>query len=117
MWFVFPQLRGLGHSDMAWRYGIEDLAEARAYHAHPVLGPRLRECFRLCLAAPGAIEDVLGPLDAMKLRSCATLFLEATGDPDAQAVLDRFWAGIPDARTLELLGRPTPPSGRTPDDR
>lgn len=117
MWFVFPQLRGLGHSDMAWRYGIEDLAEARAYHAHPVLGPRLRECLRLVIAAAGTPEDILGPTDARKLRSCATLFLEASDDPDARAVIDRWWDGVPDPRTLERLGRPTRPSDRTPGDR
>ncbi len=117
MWFVFPQLRGLGQSDMAWRYGIEDLAEARAYHAHPVLGPRLGECLRLAVTAPGTAEDLLGPVDARKLRSCATLFLEASGDPDARAVLDRWWDGIPDPRTLELLGPPTRPSDRTPGGR
>jgi uncharacterized protein (DUF1810 family) len=106
MWFVFPQLRGLGHSDMALRYGIRDLAEARAYLAHPVLGPRLHECLRLVLAAPGSADDVMGQVDAKKLRSCATLFDHAAdGDPDARAVLDRWWEGAPDERTLDLLGR------------
>lgn len=106
MWFVFPQLRGLGHSETAWRYGIADLAEARAYLLHPVLGPRLHECLRLVVAARGSAEDILGPLDALKLRSCATLFDLAAdgGDPDARAVLDRWWDGAPDARTLRLLG-------------
>ncbi|MET0773229.1 MAG: DUF1810 domain-containing protein [Candidatus Limnocylindrales bacterium] len=106
MWFVFPQLRGLGHSDMAWRYGIEDLAEARAFLAHPVLGVRLHECLALVVAAPGAIEAILGPVDAVKLRSCATLFdVAADGDPSSRAVLDRWWGGAPDEQTLELLGR------------
>ena len=106
MWFVFPQLRGLGHSDMAWRYGIEDLGEARAFLAHPVLGVRLHECLALVVAAPGAIEAILGPVDAVKLRSCVTLFdVAADGDPSARAVLDRWWGGVPDERTLELLGR------------
>lgn len=104
MWFVFPQLRGLGRSEMAWRYGIVDLDEARAYLAHPVLGPRLHECLRLVLAAAGGAEDILGPVDAMKLRSCATLFdLAAVGDPDCRAVLDRWWDGAPDPRTIALL--------------
>jgi uncharacterized protein (DUF1810 family) len=109
MWFVFPQLRGLGHSDIAQRYGIRDLAEARAYLAHPGLGPRLHQCLRLVLAAPGSAEDVMGPVDAMKLRSCATLFDRAAdGDPDARAVLDRWWDGEPDPRTLELLASTRP---------
>jgi len=104
MWFVLPQLRGLGHSDMAWRYGIDGLAEAQAYLAHPVLGPRLRECLRLVLAAPGSAEDILGSVDALKLRSCATLFdLGAGGDPDTRAVLERWWDGAPDERTIQLL--------------
>ncbi len=109
MWFVFPQLQGLGHSDMAQRYAIRDLEEARAYLAHPVLGPRLHECLRLVLAAPGSAEDVMGQVDAMKLRSCATLFDRAAdGDPDARAVLDRWWDGEPDPRTLELLASTQP---------
>jgi uncharacterized protein (DUF1810 family) len=113
MWFVFPQLRGLGHSGMAWRYGVEDLDEARAYLAHPVLGARLRECLRLIVATPGAVEDILGTVDALKLRSCATLFeVAAGGDADARAVLDRWWDGVPDERTLELLGIRRP-SART----
>jgi len=104
MWFVFPQLRGLGRSDMAWRYGIDGLAEARAYLAHPVLGARLHECLGLVAVAPGAIEEILGSVDALKLRSCATLFdVAAGGDPDARAVLERWWEGAPDERTLDLL--------------
>jgi uncharacterized protein (DUF1810 family) len=111
MWFVFPQLRGLGRSEMAQRYGIEDLAEARAYLAHPVLGPRLHECLRLVRAAPGSADDILGPIDARKLRSCATLFDRAAdGDPDARAVLERWWDGAPDEHTVDLLG-PREPAG------
>ncbi len=109
MWFVFPQLRGLGHSDMAWRYGIADLAEARAYLAHPVLGPRLRECLGLVLDASGSAEDILGPVDAVKLRSCVTLVQQVEDDPTARAILERWWDGTPDPRTLELLA--TRPSG------
>lgn len=104
MWFVFPQLRGLGRSEMAWQFGIAGLDETRAYLAHPVLGARLHECLRLVLAAPGGAEDILGPVDAMKLRSCATLFdLAVDGDPDCRAVLDRWWDGAPDPRTIALL--------------
>ena len=113
MWFVLPQLRGLGRSEMAWRYGIEGLDEARAYLAHPVLGPRLRESLRLVLAAPGAAADILGAVDALKLRSCATLFdVAAGGDPDARAVLDRWWDGQPDQATLSLLDRTEASRGR-----
>ncbi len=107
MWFVFPQLRGLGHSEKAQRYGIADLAEAKAYLAHPVLGPRLRECLRLVAAASGDIEDILGPVDAVKLRSCVTLFLAADEAPEARVVLGRWWDGKPDVRTTELLAGPT----------
>ncbi|MBX3032256.1 MAG: DUF1810 domain-containing protein [Chloroflexi bacterium] len=109
MWFVFPQLRGLGRSDMAWRYGIEDLAEARAYLAHPVLGPRLHTCARRLLTAPEQpVEDILGSIDALKLRSSMTLFgLAAEGDTDFQAVLDRWWGGEADDHTLELLATDT----------
>src|SRR5260221_255344 len=78
MWFVFPQLHGLGHSAMAQRYGIADLAEARAYAQHPVLGERLRENLQLLLTQRDLeAEDMLGEIDALKLRSCATLFAEA----------------------------------------
>lgn len=104
IWFVFPQLRGLGRSEMAWRYGIADLDEARAYLAHPVLGARLHECLRLVLAAPGTAEEILGPVDALKLRSCVSLFdVAAGGDPDCRAVLDRWWDGEPDPRTIALV--------------
>lgn len=114
MWFVFPQLRGLGHSDLAWRYGITGLDEARAYLSHAVLGPRLHECLRLVQAAQGMAEEVLGPVDAVKLRSCATLFdLAVGGDPECRAVLDRWWDGEPDPRTIALLadlGRASQPT-------
>jgi uncharacterized protein (DUF1810 family) len=104
IWFVFPQLSGLGRSAMSQRYAIASLAEARAYLAHPVLGPRLRECARLLVAASGTADDILGPIDAMKVRSCMTLFLRA--DPAASLfddVLARFYGGLPDAATDALL--------------
>lgn len=110
MWFVFPQLCGLGHSTMARRYGIADLAEARAYAQHPLLGPRLRENLQLLLAHRDLeAEDLLGGIDAIKLRSCATLFAEAAPqDPLYREVLQRFYGGRPDPHTLALLqkGRP-----------
>lgn len=108
MWFVFPQLKGLGASSMAQHYGIASLDEARAYLAHPVLGPRLRECCQLMLAVPGkSAHAILGSPDDLKFRSCVTLFAQAAPDePVFRQCLDRFYGGVPDERTLELLGRP-----------
>jgi uncharacterized protein (DUF1810 family) len=95
MWFIFPQAAGLGRSSMSQLYAIASLDEARAYAEHPILGRRLRECAEAVLAAPaGSIEDVLGPVDAMKLRSSMTLFHEAAPDePVFSAVLDRWFGG------------------------
>jgi uncharacterized protein (DUF1810 family) len=91
MWFIFPQLAGLGHSPMSRRYALADADEAREYFAHPVLGPRLRECCELLLTHTGlSAFDIFGGVDAMKLRSSMTLFADATGDPLFQQVLDRF---------------------------
>jgi uncharacterized protein (DUF1810 family) len=107
MWFVFPQIAGLGSSWTAQQYAIGSLDEARAYLAHPVLGPRLRECTDLVLAAPpdATATSILGGTDALKLRSCMTLFLRAAPDePRCQQVLDRYYGGVPDARTDQLLG-------------
>ena len=105
MWFIFPQLHGLGHSAMAQRYGIASRAEALAYLEHPVLGARLKSCMTLLLShADLDAEDILGGIDAMKLHSCATLF--ATVAPQAPVfnqVLQRFFHGVRDARTLALL--------------
>lgn len=104
MWFVFPQLRGLGRSATAQYYGLADLAEARAFLADPVLGPRLTLCARALLGHAGtAPEATLGPVDAMKLRSSATLFEAAGGGPEFAALLDTFFGGRRCARTLELL--------------
>ncbi|GAB1691554.1 DUF1810 domain-containing protein [Krasilnikovia sp. M28-CT-15] len=107
MWFVFPQLAGLGHSPTAQRYAIASLDEARAYLADPVLGPRLTECARALLAVEGrTATQILGSPDDLKLRSSMTLFAQAADDPRPfQAVLDRFYEGAPDQRTLDLLGR------------
>ena len=105
MWFVFPQLRGLGQSAMAVRYGIASLAEARAYLAHPVLGPRLIACVDAMNALPGSnAEQVLGGIDAAKFRSCLTLFLAADpANTKLRDALDKFYAGRRDERTLALL--------------
>ena len=108
MWFVFPQLAGLGRSPTAQFYALTSLAEARAYAAHPVLGARLRECAAALLALDGrSADDVLGPVDALKLRSCMTLFARAVPDePVFPAVLDRYYGGEPDAATDRLLAQP-----------
>lgn len=104
MWFVFPQLAGLGRSETARFYAISGLAEAQAYIAHPVLGPRLAECTEAMLAHAGrSAEAILGGIDAMKLRSSMTLFREAGGGPSFQACLDAFFGGDPDRDTLRLL--------------
>ncbi|WP_029032478.1 DUF1810 domain-containing protein [Salinarimonas rosea] len=110
MWFVFPQLAALGRSATARRYGLSGLGEARAYLAHPLLGPRLREAVRLLLPHEGAdIHAILGSPDDLKLRSCLTLFREATDDEADAALfqrgLDAFYGGRADAATLEILGR------------
>jgi uncharacterized protein (DUF1810 family) len=92
MWFVFPQLAGLGHSPMSVKYAISGLDEARAYLAHPVLGARLRECAQILLDLSGySAFDIFGSVDAMKLRSSMSLFAEAAPDePLFRAVLTRY---------------------------
>lgn len=105
MWFVLPQLRGLGHSIMADRYGIEGLDEARAYLAHPVLGARLRECLAALLthAESRTAAEVMGVVDAIKLHSSLTLFERAGGGPLFGRALDAFYGGERDRRTLGML--------------
>jgi uncharacterized protein (DUF1810 family) len=105
IWFVFPQLAGLGHSEMSRYYGIASLDEARAYLAHPVLGPRLRECAAVVAALHArSAEDIFGALDAKKVRSCATLFRRAAPhEPVFPAILDRWYGGAEDPATVELL--------------
>jgi uncharacterized protein (DUF1810 family) len=106
MWFVFPQIAGLGHSDMARRYAIASLAEARAYLAHPLLGPRLHEAVAAldALPAEARAEAVMGGIDAVKLRSSLTLFEAAGGGAAFAAALDRWFAGERDPATLDRLG-------------
>jgi uncharacterized protein (DUF1810 family) len=106
MWFVFPQLGGLGSSDQARRYAIRDLDEARAYLAHPVLGPRLTQIAEVALGVDGrSAAEVFGSPDDLKLRSSATLFAHVSppGSP-FHRLLDRYFGGRPDTRTLALLG-------------
>lgn len=112
MWFVFPQVAGLGRSAMAERFAIEDLDQARRYLADPTLGERLRDCVKLMLRHEGkSAFQILGTPDDLKLRSCLTLFREAATYEGDRALfvegLDQFYRGRPDVRTLELLGLPT----------
>ena len=105
MWFIFPQVAGLGFSAMAQRYAISGVAEARAYLGHPVLGPRLRACTGAIAATSGSTADrILGPVDAMKLRSCMTLFADAAPEEKVFGeVLARYFDGEPDEATLARL--------------
>jgi uncharacterized protein (DUF1810 family) len=106
IWFVFPQIDGLGSSPMARRYAIRSLDEARAYLADDALGPRLHECCDalLALGSDADAEAVLGGIDAIKLRSSMTLFaLAAPGDPTFTHVLERYYNGRPDGATKQLL--------------
>ena len=105
MWYIFPQIAGLGMSSTAQYYAIEDLEEARAYWAHPLLGPRLREISEALLTLD--TDDagaVFGWPDELKLRSSMTLFARATDCPVFQQVLDKYYGGVEDERTLRLLG-------------
>lgn len=108
MWFVFPQLRGLGGSAMAARFGIASLDEAGAYLRHELLGPRLRECARLVTAVQGrSIGQIFGSPDDLKLCSSMTLFARATDDnQDFVAVLDKYYDGQQDRLTLQRLTAP-----------
>jgi uncharacterized protein (DUF1810 family) len=104
MWFIFPQLAGLGHSAMAQRFAISSNEEALTYLAHPLLGTRLRECTGLVNAVQGhSILDILGSPDDLKFRSSMTLFDAVGSDPEFSAALAKFFDGKPDRRTLELL--------------
>jgi uncharacterized protein (DUF1810 family) len=105
MWFIFPQIAGLGLSTMSQRYAITNLAEARAYLAHPVLGPRLAECTKLALSSGRPALEIFGPVDAQKFLSCLTLFATANGHPIFAEALARFFNGRPDQATLAILQR------------
>ena len=105
MWFIFPQIAGLGHSSTARFYAIADRAEAAAYLAHDALGARLAECTdaMLCWAGRRAADTILGGIDALKFRSSMTLFEAVCSDARHARALDAFYAGERDARTLHLL--------------
>jgi uncharacterized protein (DUF1810 family) len=106
MWFIFPQLKGLGASSNADYYGIKGLAEAGAYLQHPMLGPRLIEISRALLALPGSsATSVMGTPDDVKLRSSMTLFSLVNGtDPVFERVLEKYFRGQKDGRTMDMLG-------------
>jgi len=105
IWFIFPQVGGLGHSDVSRYYAITSLEEARAYLDHPVLGARLRECARLVLQARArSAEEIFGLIDTMKVRSCMTLFQLAAPDESVFGqVLDRWYGGNADEATVARL--------------
>ena len=104
MWFVFPQIAGLGFSAMSQRYAIGSRAEAKAYLAHPTLGPRLIECTRLVLAVEGrTINAILGAPDDAKFRSSMTLFGAVSDEPVFDEALARYFAGERDGATLDIL--------------
>ena len=105
MWFIFPQLAGLGSSAMAHRYAIKTAAEARAYSRHPILGQRLRECCELVYDIKDrSVEDIFGYPDNLKFHSCMTLFAHAAPDADIfRHCLEQFFAGNEDAETLRRL--------------
>jgi uncharacterized protein (DUF1810 family) len=104
MWYIFPQVAGLGRSPMSQRYAVQGIEEARAYLRHPVLGARLVECANALLAVHGlSAYDIMGSPDDMKLRSCATLFdVASPGDVFAK-LLERYFEGTPDEATLRIL--------------
>jgi uncharacterized protein (DUF1810 family) len=105
MWYIFPQIKGLGHSGTAQKFAITSLEEAKAYLQHPVLGPRLRECTQLVLNMEGhSAEEIFGYPDNLKFRSCMTLFMTAT--PDNKVFKDallKYFDGKPDTLTLDIL--------------
>ncbi|MGA8185278.1 MAG: DUF1810 domain-containing protein [Terriglobia bacterium] len=105
MWFIFPQLKGLGQSSMASRFGIAGAEEARAYLAHPVLGPRLEECASLVNRVEGvSIDEIFGYPDTMKFRSSMTLFAHISSGSNIFAdALEKYYGGQPDPLTLKML--------------
>ena len=107
IWFIFPQITGLGHSGMAQKFAIASLEEAKAYLQHPVLGPRLRECTQLALNMDGrSAEEIFPYPDNLKFRSCLTLFMAATTDNTIfKAALLKYFDSKPDQLTLDLLAQ------------
>jgi uncharacterized protein (DUF1810 family) len=107
MWYIFPQFDGLGFSSTSRHYAIKSIAEAKAYLSHPVLGPRLSACAEAALGVEGeSANEMFGSPDDMKLRSCATLFAQVSPAGSVfHRLLDKYFSGEPDEKTLQLLGR------------
>ncbi len=107
MWFIFPQVAGLGHSPMAWKFAIASVAEAKHYLAHPLLGERLRECVRLVLnIKSSSASDIFGSPDDIKFHSCTTLFAQVDdADSVFSQALRQFFAGEFDQKTLAIIAR------------
>ncbi len=120
MWFIFPQIQGLGRSETARRFALSSRREAEAYLRHPVLGPRLRECSQLARLVDGrTARQIFGQTDGLKFRSCMTLFASITADNEVfQAALQKYFAGEPDDLTLAKLAecdrQGGTPSGQPP---
>ena len=104
IWYIFPQLKGLGHSNKSIYYGLDGIDEARAYLAHPILGTRLREITTAVLQSDKTADEIFGGIDTIKLRSCMTLFNEVADDDLFGRVLLKCFEGKSDSKTLELLG-------------
>ena len=104
IWYIFPQLKGLGHSNKSIYYGLDGIDEARAYLAHPILGTRLREITTAVLKSDKTADEIFGGIDTIKLRSCMTLFNEVADDDLFGRVLLKCFEGKSDSKTLELLG-------------
>lgn len=105
MWFIFPQVRGLGRSYESQYYGIASLDEARAYLLHAVLGDRLKQCVTALLnIEESSALAIFGPIDEMKLRSSLTLFRAASNEPVFDEAIKKFFNGVPDTKTLDILG-------------
>ena len=109
MWYIYPQFDGLGFSSTSRRYAIKSIAEAEAYLRHPVLGPRLVECCDAVVGVEGRpASDIFGSPDDMKLRSCATLFARVAAPGSVfERLLGKYFGGVPDERTLHLMGSAT----------
>jgi uncharacterized protein (DUF1810 family) len=107
MWYIFPQIEGLGHSPTTQHYSLKNLEEARQYLAHPVLGPRLKECAEAVLAVKGlSAEDIFGHPDDWKLQSSMTLFELVSGPQSVfSRVLEKYYQGKRDSRTLQIVGK------------
>lgn len=105
IWYIFPQLKGFGHSYNSEFYGISDLEEAKAYYAHPILGSRLIEITKALLEHKGkSAVDILSPIDARKVKSCMTLFWIASGNPLFKTAIDTFYEGRMDNKTINRVG-------------